>query len=91
MRGYVPQVLALQEHLLVPDDVIILDGSQDAHLVESILDFLVRQVRQLHLFQRVNLLIAFSHHLEHRRICPLPCVNTPLPSLHTIEKSFEDI
>ena len=68
MKNVVPQVLALEEDLLIADDVIIFYRSQNADLIECILDLFIREVGQLYFFHGVNLPVAFPYHLEDCRI-----------------------
>lgn len=53
----------VDEGLLVPDNVGVLDRGQDAHLVECVVLLLLAQVLQLHLLQRILLPIMDSFDL----------------------------
>lgn len=55
MLDHLPQILALQEDLLVAHDAVVLETGKDAHLVQCVLDLFLGEVRQLHLLQGVDL------------------------------------
>jgi len=80
----VPQIFALQEDLLVGDDAIVLETCQDAHLIERILNFLLRKVRQFHFLQRVYPAVCATLHAKHLTVCSLASVNQRVPSFGPI-------
>lgn len=84
MQVHVPQIFALEEDLLVAHDAVVLQTGQNAHLVERILDFLLRQVRQFHFLQGVDLAVGATLHPEHLGVGALASVKSQIPSFGPI-------
>jgi hypothetical protein len=66
MSDELPEILALEEDLLVANDAVVLETGQDAHLIQGIFDLFLGKVRQFHFLQRVDLLVCDSLDLEDR-------------------------
>mmetsp|Transcript_50018 Transcript_50018/g.132192 ORF Transcript_50018/g.132192 Transcript_50018/m.132192 type:complete len:243 (-) Transcript_50018:76-804(-) len=64
--------LVVEKCLLVGDDVLVLDGGEQPDLVQRVLLLLVRQRGQLHLLERVDLVVGETEHLVDSRVGPLP-------------------
>lgn len=54
--------------MLVTDDVVVLEGSQDADFIEGVLYLLFGQVSQLDLLKGIDFLVGESFHLVHGRV-----------------------
>lgn len=84
MRVHVPQIFALEEDFLIANDAVVLQTGQDADLVEGILDFLLREVRQFHFLQGVYLAVSATLHPEHLGVGALASVKSQIPSFGPI-------
>ena len=91
IQPFVPEIFALQKHLLVSNDAFILQTCQDTHLIEGIFNFFFGKVGQLDLLKSIDLLIRESLDLKNRRIGSLTLLIDCLPNLAPISKSFRDI
>lgn len=64
-----PQILALQEGILIRDNIRMVNRRQYPDLIKRVLQLLFRKVKQFDLFQRIELLISGPLDLEDRGVC----------------------
>lgn len=91
MTAPLPKILPLEEDLLVRNYAVILEGGEDAHLIEGVFDLFFGEVGQFHFLQRVDLAVGQPLHSEHRGVCSLASVGEDVPSFGPTSKSFKDI
>ena len=87
----VPQTFALQEGLLIADDVFVADGGQDAYLVECILGFLVGKVAEFDFLEGVGVPISEPFDFVDGGIGALALMGGWVPSFARMLKSLIDM